>query len=192
MVVWEDGKMKKSDYRKFIIKTVEGADDFRSIREVVFRRYKRLQDEGTPMPDLVLIDGGLGQLHAAASALEELDLPTQPLASIAKKEEILYVFGSEDEPVVLDKHSPVLHLIQMIRDETHRFAVTFHRQRRSKRTLVSAMTAIPGVGEKTSKLLLRKFGSVQSIEQQTLEALAQEIAPRLARRVYEHFHPDRN
>jgi len=189
MVVWEDGRMKKSDYRKFIIKTVEGADDFRSIREVVFRRYKRLQDEGTPMPDLVLIDGGLGQLHAAASALEELDLPTQPLASIAKKEEILYVFGSEDEPVVLDKHSPVLHLIQMIRDETHRFAVTFHRQRRSKRTLVSAMSAIPGIGEKTSKLLLRKFGSVQSIEQQTLEALSQEIAPRLARRVYEHFHP---
>jgi excinuclease ABC subunit C len=188
MVVWEDGRMKKSDYRKFIIKTVEGADDFQSIREVVFRRYKRLLDEGTPMPDLVLIDGGLGQLHAAASALEELDLPTQPLASIAKKEEILYVFGSEDEPVVLDKHSPVLHLIQMIRDETHRFAVTFHRQRRSKRTLVSAMTAIPGVGDKTSKLLLRKFGSVQSIEQQTLEALSQEIAPRLARRVYEHFH----
>ncbi|HEX2522518.1 MAG TPA: excinuclease ABC subunit UvrC, partial [Terriglobia bacterium] len=188
VVVWEDGRMKKSDYRKFIIKTVEGADDFQSIREVVFRRYKRLQEEGTPMPDLVLIDGGLGQLHAAASALEELDLPTQPLASIAKKEEILYVFGSEDEPVVLDKHSPVLHLVQMIRDETHRFAVTFHRQRRSKRTLVSAMTAIPGVGNKTSKLLLRKFGSVQSIEQQTLEALSQEIAPRLARRVYEHFH----
>jgi excinuclease UvrABC nuclease subunit len=179
MVVWEDGKMKKSDYRKFIIKTVEGADDFQSIREVVLRRYKRLQDEGTPMPDLVLIDGGLGQLHAAASALEELDLPTQPLASIAKKEEILYVFGSEDEPVVLDKHSPVLHLIQMIRDETHRFAVTFHRQRRSKRTLVSAMTAIPGVGEKTSKLLLRKFGSVQSIEQQSLRH-----SPRKSHRVW--------
>src|SRR5262245_44606637 len=192
MVVWEDGKMKKSDYRKFIIKTVEGADDFRSIREVVFRRYKRLQEEAQPMPDLVLIDGGLGQLHAAASALEQLDLPTQPLASIAKKEEILYVFGSEEDPVALERSSPILHLVQMIRDETHRFAVTFHRQRRSKRTLVSAMTAIPGVGEKTSKLLLRKFGSVQSIEQQSLEALAQEIAPRLARRVYEHFHPDRN
>jgi excinuclease ABC subunit C len=153
------------------------------------RRYKRLQDEAQPMPGLVLIDGGLGQLHAAASALEELDLPTQPLASIAKKEEILYVFGSEDEPIVLDAHSPVLHLVQMIRDETHRFAVTFHRQRRSRRTLVSAMTEIPGIGEKTSKLLLRKFGSVQSIAQQTLEALSQEIALRLARRVYEHFHP---
>jgi len=189
MVVWEDGKMKKSDYRKFIIKTVEGSDDFRSIREVVFRRYKRLQEEARPMPDLVLIDGGLGQLHAAASALEGLDLPTQPLASIAKKEEILYVFGSEEDPVVLEKHSPVLHLVQMIRDETHRFAVTFHRQRRSKRTLVSAMSEIPGVGEKTSKLLLRKFGSVQNIEAQTLESLAEEIAPRLARRVYEYFHP---
>ena len=141
------------------------------------------------MPDLVLIDGGLGQLHAAASALEELDLPTQPLASIAKKEEILYVFGSEEDPVVLEKHSPVLHLIQMIRDETHRFAVTFHRQRRSKRTLVSKMSEIPGVGEKTSKLLLRKFGSVQNVEQQMLETLAREIGPRLARRVYEYFHP---
>lgn len=188
MVVWEDGRMKKSDYRKFIIKSVKGADDFRSIREVVFRRYKRLQEEGGPMPGLVLIDGGLGQIHAAASALEELDLPTQPLASIAKKEEILYVFGSEDDPVILDKHSPVLHLVQMIRDETHRFAVTFHRQRRSKRTLVSAVSAIPGIGAKTARVLLRKFGSVQSIEEQSLEALSREIAPHLARRVYDHFH----
>ncbi len=189
MVVWEDGKMKKSDYRKFIIRTVEGADDFRSIREVVFRRYQRLQDEAKPMPDLVLIDGGLGQLHAAASALEELDLPTQPLASIAKKEEILYAFGSEEDPVVLEKHSPVLHLVQMIRDETHRFAVTFHRQRRAKRTLASTISEIPGIGEKTSKLLLRKFGSVQAIERLTVEALSQEIAAHLARRVYDHFHP---
>jgi excinuclease ABC subunit C len=188
MVVWEDGKMKKSDYRKFIIKTVEGADDFKSIREVVFRRYRRLQEEQKPLPGLVLIDGGLGQLHAAASALEELNLPTQPLASIAKKEEVIFVFGSEEDPIVLDKHSPVLHLVQMIRDETHRFGVTFHRQRRSKRTLTSAIAEIPGVGEKTSKLLLRKFGSTKAIRELSVEELSREIAPHLAKRVYEHFH----
>jgi excinuclease ABC subunit C len=188
MVVWEDGKMKKSDYRKFIIKTVEGADDFKSIREVVVRRYKRLQEEQKPLPDLVLIDGGLGQLHAAASALEELNVPTQPLASIAKKEETIYVLGSEEDPIVLDKHSPVLHLVQMIRDETHRFGVTFHRQRRSKRTLTSAIAEIPGVGEKTSKLLLRKFGSMRAIRELSVGELSREIAPHLAKRVYAHFH----
>jgi excinuclease ABC subunit C len=188
MVVWEDGKMKKSDYRKFIIQSVEGADDFKSIQEVVFRRYRRVRAEQRPMPDLVLIDGGLGQLHAAAAALEELDLPTQRLASIAKKEEIIYVLGSEDDPIQLEKHSPVLHLVQMIRDETHRFAVTFHRLRRGKRTLTSALTEIPGVGEKTGKLLLRKFGSAREIERLTIEELSREIAPRLARKVYAHFH----
>src|SRR6202034_3792085 len=128
MVVWEDGKMKKSDYRKFIIRTVEGVDDFASMREVVTRRYKRLQQEEKPMPSLVLIDGGLGQLHAAAEALESLEIINQPLAAIAKREEILYVYGQERDPIALDHHSPVLHLIQLIRDEAHRFAVTFHRK----------------------------------------------------------------
>ncbi len=130
MVVWEPGGMKKSDYRKFQIKTVEGVDDFASMREVIGRRYKRLQDEGKPLPSLVLVDGGLGQLHAAASALEELGLTTQPLASIAKREEVIYVHGTEDEPVVLERRSPVLHLVQRIRDESHRFAITYHRTRR--------------------------------------------------------------
>jgi excinuclease ABC subunit C len=190
MVVWEDGRMKKSDYRKFIIKTVEGADDFKSIREVVFRRYKRLRDEQKPMPDLVLIDGGLGQLHAAASALEDLDLPTQPLASIAKREEVIFVYGSEEDPVVLDKHSPVLHLVQMVRDETHRFAVTFHRLRRGKRTLSSTIDEIPGIGAKTAKLLLRKFGSAKAVAQLSMDELSGEIAPHLARRVHAHFHPE--
>ena len=131
MVVWEDGKMKKSDYRKFIIKTVEGNDDFASMREVITRRYARLQAEGLPKPGLVLVDGGLGQLHAAAGALEELGITDQPLASIAKREEWIYVYGQEQEPVVLDRFSPVLHLVQMVRDEAHRFAVTFHRARRT-------------------------------------------------------------
>jgi excinuclease ABC subunit C len=189
MVVWEAGRMKKNDYRKFIIRTVEGPDDFKSMKEVVTRRYQRLLVEQKALPDIVLIDGGLGQLHAAAQALDELDLPTQPLASIAKREEIIYVRGCEDEPVVLEKHSPVLHLIQMIRDETHRFAVAFHRQRRGKRTLTSELLSIAGIGEKTSKLLLRKFGSAKNLEKTSLEDLSQEIAPRLAKRVYAHFHP---
>ena len=141
MVVWEDGKMKKADYRKFIIRTVIGNDDFASMREVVTRRYSRLQEEKQPMPGLVLIDGGLGQLHAAAEALESLGIINQPLASIAKREEIIYVYGQEDEPVVLDRFSPILHLVQSIRDEAHRFAVTFHRTRRQ------CATARPNCGD---------------------------------------------
>ena len=126
--------MKKSEYRKFIIRGAEGNgggpaqnDDFASMREAVSRRYRRMQEERKPLPSLILIDGGIGQLHAAAAALEGLQIINQPLACIAKKEEILYVYGQEDEPIVLERHSPVLHLIQQIRDETHRFAVTFHR-----------------------------------------------------------------
>src|SRR5882762_439105 len=155
MVVWEEGRMKKSDYRKFIIKTVEGVDDFASMREVVTRRYKRLceeeklegekAEEKKLMPSLVLIDGGLGQLHAAAQALDALEIINQPLAAIAKREEIIYVYGQEDEPVVLDHHSPVLHLVQMIRDEAHRFAVTFHRKRRQIRDRTTELREIAGV-----------------------------------------------
>src|SRR5271166_935538 len=154
MVVWEDGKMKKSDYRKFIIRTVEGVDDFASMREVVTRRYKRLQQEEKQMPSLVLIDGGLGQLHAAAEALEALEIINQPLAAIAKREEVLYIYGQEKDPVVLDHHSPVLHLIQLIRDEAHRFAVTFHRKRRQMRDRSTELREIPGVGESTTRRLL--------------------------------------
>src|ERR1700733_2707421 len=150
MVVWEDGDMKKSDYRKYQIKTVEGVDDFASMREVVTRRYKRLQQEEKPMPSLVLIDGGLGQLHAAAAALESLEIINQPLAAIAKREEILYVYGQEKDPIALDHHSPVLHLIQLIRDEAHRFAVTFHRKRRQMRDRSTELREIPGVGESTT------------------------------------------
>ena len=137
MVVWEDGRMKKSDYRKFIIRGVTGVDDFASMGEVVTRRYSRVQREGFPMPGLVLVDGGVGQVHAAAAALESLGVVNQPLAAIAKREDWIYILGQENEPVVLDRFSPVLHLVQTVRDEAHRFAITFHRQRRGKR-LISA------------------------------------------------------
>jgi excinuclease ABC subunit C len=131
-----------------------------------------------------LIDGGLGQLHAAAKALDKLEIINQPLASIAKKEEILYVLGREDEPCVLDRHSPVLHLIQQIRDETHRFAVTFHRQRRSSRRLRTSLTDIPGVGEQTARKLLRRFGSVARLRELTLDELSAELPRSRAERIY--------
>lgn len=187
MVVWEKGRMKKTDYRKFIIKTVSGPDDFKSMAEVISRRYRRLLQERRPLPDLVLVDGGLGQLHAASTALDALDLTTQPLASIAKKEELIYVRGSEQEPIRLQKHSPVLHLIQRIRDETHRFAVTFHRRRRSRRTLTSVLTQIPGVGDKTAKRLLQRLGSVPKIAAASLDCLTSETSPRIAKNIYNHF-----
>jgi excinuclease ABC subunit C len=187
MVVWEDGRMKKSDYRKFIIKTVIGNDDFASMREVVTRRYARLQEEKQPFPGLVLIDGGLGQLHAAAESLEALGIADQPLASIAKREEIIYVYGQEDEPVVLDRFSPILHLIQSIRDEAHRFAVTFHRSRRSARQLTSELDTIAGVGEKTVQKLLKQFGSSELVRAASEEELAKAVGRAAARKVKAHY-----
>jgi excinuclease ABC subunit C len=199
MVVWEKGRMKKSDYRKFIIRGDEGRgeeggngnplqqirqnDDFASMREAVTRRYRRLQEEKKEFPGLILIDGGIGQLHAAAQALESLQIINQPVASIAKKEEILYVLGQEDEPIVLERHSPVLHLIQLIRDETHRFAVTFHRQRRGKRQTQTALSEIPGVGVKTAQKLLKEFGSVANIQRAGLEKLSSVISRKSAEKI---------
>jgi excinuclease ABC subunit C len=165
MVVWEKGAMKKADYRKFQVKTVSGVDDFASMREIIHRRYKKLTENKSPLPSLILIDGGLGQLHAAADALEEIGLTTQPLASIAKREEIIYVHGQEDDPVILDRRSPVLHVIQKIRDESHRFAVTYHRKRRQMRDRTSELDEIPGVGAITRQRLLEHFGSVRALKQ---------------------------
>jgi excinuclease ABC subunit C len=187
MVVWEDGKMKNSDYRKFIIRSVEGVDDFASMREVVGRRYKRVLEEKQPMPSVVLIDGGIGQLHAAAQALDELGIVNQPLASIAKREEIIYIFGQEDEPVVLDHHSPVLHLVQMVRDEAHRFAVGFHRKRREMRDRNSELLQIPGVGERTRQRLLEHFGSVRAVQQADAAALAAVVNRTQAEAILSHF-----
>ena len=187
MVVWEDGRMKKSDYRKFIIRSVDGVDDFASMREVVTRRYKRLQEEKKPMPSLILIDGGLGQLHAAAEALSSLEIINQPLASIAKREEIIYVLGQENEPVVLDHHSPVLHLVQLIRDEAHRFAVTFHRKRRQMRDRSTELLEIPGVGARTTRRLLEHFGSVQAVKQAEVAALSSVVTRAQAEAILEYF-----
>ena len=187
MVVWEDGKMKKSDYRKFIIRTVEGVDDFASMREVVTRRYKRLRDEHKAMPSLVLIDGGLGQLHAGAEALDALEIINQPLAAIAKREEILYVYGQEKDPIALDHHSPVLHLVQLIRDEAHRFAVTFHRKRRQMRDRSTELLEIPGVGASTTRRLLEHFGSVQSVKQADTAALSAVVTRAQAEAIRNHF-----
>ncbi|MGA8088919.1 MAG: excinuclease ABC subunit UvrC [Terracidiphilus sp.] len=303
MVVWEDGKMNKSAYRKFKVMTVLGVDDFASMREVVTRRYKRIRDSaeaheartsgkheesghdsgnppsgsradqtpgapsmttapssawvgnhepssnlkghdfihsggheapghdsGNPhggshaegeheasghdfsraakssqengalapaekpskepatMPSLILIDGGLGQLHAAADALESLGFTSQPLASIAKKEEVIYLYGNEDEPVVLDRHSPVLHLVQMIRDESHRFAVGYHRKRRAMRDRDSELLNIPGVGRQTRQRLLTHFGSLRDVQQATADSLASVVPRKTAESIWRHFH----
>ncbi|MBZ5505775.1 MAG: excinuclease ABC subunit UvrC [Acidobacteriia bacterium] len=187
MVVWEDGAMNKNAYRKFIVRTVTGVDDFASMREVITRRYKRLRDENKPFPSLVLVDGGLGQLHAAAQALEELGITNQPLAAIAKKEEIIFVFGQEDDPVVLDRHSPVLHLVQMVRDESHRFAVTFHRKRRQMRDRKSELLEIPGVGERTRQRLIQHFGSVRAVQQADAAALGAVLTKSQTEAVLRHF-----
>ncbi|HWO02403.1 MAG TPA: excinuclease ABC subunit UvrC [Blastocatellia bacterium] len=187
MVVCEHGVMKKSDYRKFKVRSVEGqADDFQSMYEVVGRRYSRLLKEEKPLPNLVLIDGGKGQLAAAARALHELGLEALPTASIAKREELLFVKGRA-EPVRIDHHSPVLHLIQMIRDETHRFAVTYHRKRRTMRDLRSELTSIPGVGHKLKARLLRQFGSLKRVSEATLAELTPFVGERQAERIVGHF-----
>jgi excinuclease ABC subunit C len=188
MVVWEDGKMNKSQYRKFKMMTVIGVDDFASMREVVTRRYRRLKEADQPMPSLILIDGGLGQLHAAADALEALGFTSQPLASIAKKEEVIYLYGNEDEPVVLDRRSPVLHLVQRIRDESHRFAVGYHRQRRALRDRESELLNIQGVGQLTRQRLLTHFGSLRDVQQATADSLAAVVSRKTAESIWRHFH----
>jgi excinuclease ABC subunit C len=153
------------------------------MREVVTRRYGRLQEEGVSRPGLVLVDGGIGQLHAAAAALESLGITDQPLASIAKREEWIYVYGQEDEPIVLDKFSPVLHLVQLVRDEAHRFAVTFHRTRRNADRLRGELARIPGIGEKTAAKLLRQFGSLDRVRQVSEDEIAALIGKAAARKL---------
>lgn len=197
MVVCENGKMNRQEYRKFKIKTVEGSNDPASMREAVFRRYQRQLNEGNPLPDLVMIDGGKGQLSAAASALRELDLEAIPIIGVVKPprrhNDVSHLLrkGSEDSPIYLDSHSPVLRLIQLIRDETHRTAVTYHRKRRELRDFTSELTAIPGVGEKRKNRLLRNLGSIQKVAEATVEQLAPFVGRKTAEDIFEHFRRQR-
>jgi excinuclease ABC subunit C len=187
MVAFEEGLPKKSDYRKFRIRGVgDLPDDFASMREVVFRRYKRLLEEGKELPDLVLIDGGKGQLTAAMAALEELGIGDQPVASLAKKEEVIFLPG-RDLPVVLPRDSPVLQLVQRVRDEAHRFAVGFHRARRSQRTLHSELDDIAGVGPVKRRKLLSRFGSLRGVRGASLAELAAAVGSTTAARIRAHL-----
>jgi len=197
MVVCENGKMNRAEYRKFKIRTVEGADDFASMHEAVLRRYRRVRDEEKSLPDLIMIDGGKGQLSAAAEAMRELDLEAVPMIGVVKpplhhnQVAYLLVKGREDEPVYLDSHSQILRLIQMIRDETHRYAVTYHRKRRELRDFTSELSAIPGVGEKRKTRLLRQFGSIQKIATAGIEELAPFVGRKTATEIVEHFSRQR-
>ena len=190
MVVWREGGLKKAEYRRFIVRSVSGQpDDFKSMKEVVGRRYRRLTEEKKRMPDLILIDGGIGQLHAAQAALDELNIVDQPLASIAKREELIYIAGREDEPVVLDRRSPTLRLIQQIRDESHRFAIGFHRERRQKRQRATELSEIPGVGPRTIRKLLNNFGSLKKVRQATEDELRTVTNRPQAESIWKHFNP---
>jgi excinuclease ABC subunit C len=188
MVLCLNGEMQRNGYRKFKIESLKSPDDFAAMREVVHRRYASIleQDEGN-MPDLVLIDGGKGQLSAAVSALDDLGLEAQEVAAIAKKEKTLFVKGREGKPIELSKDSPVLHLIQRMRDEAHRFAVSYHRKRRELRDFDSELMDIPGIGDVRKKVLLRAFGSLERVKQAVFDELAPYVGPKVASRIIEFF-----
>lgn len=187
MVVCIDGEMRPSEYRKFKIRTVKGIDDFASMREAVYRRYSRVLSEGEELPSLVMIDGGKGQLSAAARALRALELEALPVVALAKREETLFVKGHEDEPVNLPSHSPILHLVQRIRDEAHRFAVTYHRKRREIRDRTSELDGVPGIGPKRKETLLRNFGSVERVSKASIVELKPFIGLQPAELLVEYF-----
>jgi excinuclease ABC subunit C len=190
--------MNRSEYRKFRIRNVEGVNDVASMREVVTRRYRRVLEEGKPLPDLVMIDGGKGQLNGAAEAMSALGLEAIPMVGIVKPplrhNEVAYLLlkGKEDEPLYLDPHSLILRLLQMIRDETHRFAVTYHRKRRELRDFTSELTAIPGVGEKRKGRLLRHFGSIQRVARASIIELTPFVGSKTAQDIADHFERQRS
>jgi excinuclease ABC subunit C len=187
MVCFEDAVPKKSDYRKFRIRTVVGGpDDFASMREVVTRRYRRLLEEGGELPDLILIDGGKGQLGAALAALEELGMGEQAVASLAKREEEIFL-PDRAESIRLPRASPVLQLVQRLRDEAHRFAIGFHRQARTMRTLTSEIDDVPGVGPATRRKLLSRFGSVRGLKRASEAELAAVVGPKVAAKIRAHL-----
>ncbi len=183
LVVWEGGRLKKSDYRSFNIRGLAKSDDFAAIRQVVARRYRRVLDDLGAMPDLILIDGGRGQLNAALEALTELDVEETPILGLAKREEEVYL-ASRPEPLRLDRHDRGLRLLQQIRDEAHRFALSRHRGRRSRRLLASRLDELRGVGPKRRRLLLAEFGSLERIEKAREGELQRVLGPKVGSRVY--------
>lgn len=191
LVVFEDGQPKKDKYRKYRIKSVTGPNDVASLKEVIRRRFTRILEEKNELPDLVLVDGGKGQLKAAKSALQALGLESLPVASLAKKEEIIFTSGKK-EGLELDRTSPALKLIQFIRDEAHRFAVSFHRQRRRKKSFSSGLDGLAGLGEKRKKTLLTRYRSIDKIRQAPLEELSSLVGSRVARKIKEAMNDQRN
>ena len=188
MVVLDRGKFDKNQYRVFNIRTVVGADDFRSMAEAVDRRYRRVLQEEKPLPDLILIDGGRGQLNAALTALNRLGIEGITIAGLAKREEELYV-PDREEPIRMEKREPALQLLMAVRDETHRFAVSSHRRRRSKRTLHSALDDLPGIGDKRRRLLLERFGSVSGVRQASAQDLINVLGRKVGQTLYDELHP---
>lgn len=189
MVVFVDGKPKKSEYRKFKLRTIEGNDDFAAMREVVTRRYARVIEEETPLPDLIIIDGGKGQLSQAVDVLTELGIIDKvAVIGLAKRLEEIF-FPGTSEPLLLPKTSSSLRLLQQARDEAHRFAITYHRKLRDKRTLQTELTHIPGIGGKTAQQLLIHLGSVQGVRDATPDQLREHVGQALAAKIYSWFHP---
>ena len=193
MVHFTGGKPNRNEYRKFNIKSVEGPDDYASMAEVIERRYRRLHDEGSPLPDLLIVDGGEGQMHMAQGVMRKLELSI-PIAGLAKDDRHrtneLLRFNKQGEIAVvgLKPTDAVFHLLEQIQNEVHRFAITFHKDKRSKGTFRTALTDIPGIGEKTAHELLLRFGSVKQVQLQTLDDLTAAIGPAKATLVYNHFH----
>lgn len=187
MVVLDRGKFDKNQYRVFNIRTVVGADDFRSMAEAVDRRYRRLMEEGKQLPDMILIDGGRGQLNAALAALNKLGIEEIPIAGLAKREEEIYV-PDREEPIRLERRDPALQLLQMVRDETHRFSVSSHRRRRSKRMLHSELDDLPGIGDKRRRLLIERFGSVSGVKQASAADLVKVLGPKVGQTLWEELH----
>ena len=190
MVVWQDGEMKKDDYKRYRIRTVTGTDDFAAMHEVVTRRYGKALETDGALPDLVLLDGGRGQLGAGLKALEALGLDYLPMASLAKRAEEVYT-PDRLEPLVLELTSPALQALQKIRDEAHRFAITYHKKLRTKRTISSVLDQIPGVGPTLRTSLLRNLGSARAVREASVAQLAAvpKVSPKLAERIHDFFHP---
>ncbi len=188
MVVCEDGKMRKSEYRKYRISPANhaGSDDFAAMHEVVHRRYRKLLEHGGPFPDLMLIDGGKGQLSAAYDALRELGLASLVAVGIAKKEELIYTRDRE-EPIAFANDDPALQLVQRIRDEAHRFAVTFHRAARKMRDLRSELDSVPGIGPRRRRALLVAFGSLAGVRRASREELMALVGAKTADAVLGYF-----